>query len=423
MLSRRRGQVLVILAIAIFALLGMAALAVDLGHLWSVRHELQRSADAGALAGASRFIPPDTGDWADTLVVQPEAEARARDFASRDLVSDRTLKPAVADNEIIVSFPQTDRIKVVTQRPVPLFFARIFGRQIQAVTAEAVAEAREASKNVSCIVPWGMPLPWKDNGDDEPNGDFDSDDVIHPDPLNEEECNQISTLITPYDTVNHQVSEPVSPRDQYLCQGGLRILKPGKPSDTLESGHFFGLDFSSIIVPGSCPEGVTINSGASFYKYMIKHPCECDTNISVTDPLPTIDLKPGDMVGPTTQAVAPLPKGDGMPDPSLMARDPDAYWDMDANKPVSGDAQWQGDNWQGSPRIVKVPVYDPSTPLPQGKSEITVERFVGFWIQDIVVNPKGQGTVVGRYVTLSGDGEANPEGGGGPVVKILRLVK
>src|SRR5512139_1286973 len=102
-----RGQVLVILAISIFALLGLVALAVDLGYLWSVRHELQRSADAGALAGASRFIPPDIGDWADTTV-QAEAEARARDFASRDKVATSTLKPAPADNEIIVTIDPAD---------------------------------------------------------------------------------------------------------------------------------------------------------------------------------------------------------------------------------------------------------------------------------------------------------------------------
>jgi hypothetical protein len=110
-----------------------------------------------------------------------------------------------------------------------------------------------------------------------------------------------------------------------------------------------------------------------------------------------------------------------MPDPSLMASDPNATWDYANNKPISGEEQWQGDNWQKSPRVVKIPVYDPTTPPSGGKSEMTVERFVGFWIQDILPNPLGQGTVVGRFVTLSATGEEG--GSGGPSLKILRLVK
>ena len=224
--------------------------------------------------------------------------------------------------------------------------------------------------------------------------------------------------VTTYDPVTHEVIGTASDRDGYLCQGSLRILKPGKPSDTLESGHFFGLDFSDIVQ--NCPPEVTVNSGAAFYEYMIKHPCACETKISQSEPLPTIDLKPGDMVGPTIHAVAPVPDGEGMPDPSLMASDPDAVWDYSANLPSS--PLYPGENWQKSPRIVKIPVYDPTAPPPSGKSEISVARFVGFWIQDILVNPTGQGTVVGRFVTLSATGEAGGSESG-PSLKILRLVK
>ena len=50
-----RGQVLVLVALAIFVLLGLAALGIDVGYMYSVRHELQRTADAGALAGVVPF--------------------------------------------------------------------------------------------------------------------------------------------------------------------------------------------------------------------------------------------------------------------------------------------------------------------------------------------------------------------------------
>jgi uncharacterized membrane protein len=57
MKQRNRGQILVLFVLALVVLIGMAALGVDVGYMYSVRHDLQRCADAGALAGASRFIP------------------------------------------------------------------------------------------------------------------------------------------------------------------------------------------------------------------------------------------------------------------------------------------------------------------------------------------------------------------------------
>ncbi len=52
---RRRGTVVVAAAIMMVALLGFAALAVDVGNLYAAKGQLQRAADAAALAGASTF--------------------------------------------------------------------------------------------------------------------------------------------------------------------------------------------------------------------------------------------------------------------------------------------------------------------------------------------------------------------------------
>ena len=52
---RRRGAVAVQVAILMLVLLGFAALTVDVGHLCTVKAELQNAADAAALAGASAF--------------------------------------------------------------------------------------------------------------------------------------------------------------------------------------------------------------------------------------------------------------------------------------------------------------------------------------------------------------------------------
>jgi Flp pilus assembly protein TadG len=50
---RRRGAVAVQTAVMSALLIGCAALAVDVGMMYSARTELQRAADAAALAGVS----------------------------------------------------------------------------------------------------------------------------------------------------------------------------------------------------------------------------------------------------------------------------------------------------------------------------------------------------------------------------------
>ena len=169
-----KGQVLVLVALAIIVLLGFAALAIDVGFMYSTRHELQRSADAGALAGASAFT---TGDWNDPGV-QGIADARAREFAAKDKVIQATLNPA---SEVAVSFPRTDQIEVITSRNADLFFARIFGMANRVITARAVAQAAVAGPptEVNCIKPFAIPYPWADdpaygtNRDGTPDGEYD----------------------------------------------------------------------------------------------------------------------------------------------------------------------------------------------------------------------------------------------------------
>ena len=51
-----QGVTAVIVTILLIVFLGVAALAIDIGHLYVVRNELQNAADAGALAGAKISI-------------------------------------------------------------------------------------------------------------------------------------------------------------------------------------------------------------------------------------------------------------------------------------------------------------------------------------------------------------------------------
>ena len=53
--KNERGVTIVLVAFSLLALLGMAALAIDIATLYVAHGEAQRAADAAALAGAKMF--------------------------------------------------------------------------------------------------------------------------------------------------------------------------------------------------------------------------------------------------------------------------------------------------------------------------------------------------------------------------------
>ncbi len=75
----QKGAVIVIVAGLMVAFIGMAALGLDLGHLYLVRNELQNAADSGALAGA-RFLYLEDGS-----AVNPGANDRANEAATSNI--------------------------------------------------------------------------------------------------------------------------------------------------------------------------------------------------------------------------------------------------------------------------------------------------------------------------------------------------
>ena len=115
---------------------------------------------------------------------------------------------------------------------------------------------------------------------------------------------------------------------------------------------------------------------------------------------------------------------------SLMNQDKTGFWDTSTNRPNSLDPDYKDNNWMKSPRVVRIPVYNPdsssngglNTP-PGGSLPFQPLGFIGFWVQDVLYDPgTNLGTVVGRYVTVEGFGGDEGEASGGTVLNI-RLVE
>lgn len=113
-----RGITMVLIALSLVALCGMAGLAIDVGQMFIARAELTRAADAAALAGV-QSLPDLNKATADAVkyvtINEPSASATARQVTGQQ------------------------QLQVTATKSVSLTFMRLFGRNSATVSASAVA--------------------------------------------------------------------------------------------------------------------------------------------------------------------------------------------------------------------------------------------------------------------------------------------
>jgi hypothetical protein len=133
-IADERGQVVVLLVVALLGLMGMIALVVDLGYLYWNQRALQSSADAAALAGAMEL--PD----------RVKAEAVARTYGTGSVAKNHDTR-MVSVNELVttkclVSIPGCNPVNAVSveeEGHVDTFFMRLFGFSNVSVKVKATA--------------------------------------------------------------------------------------------------------------------------------------------------------------------------------------------------------------------------------------------------------------------------------------------
>ena len=121
-LSNQRGSAMVLFAIALVCLLGMAALTIDVGFVYSEKAKLQNLVDATALAGAREL--PTSPDKAETVGAQ---YAVKNGKAAGDIL---TLTVLNDDTELSASITRT----------APSFFSKLFNITGFPVTVAAKAK-------------------------------------------------------------------------------------------------------------------------------------------------------------------------------------------------------------------------------------------------------------------------------------------
>ena len=352
-----KGATLVFVAFVALVLLGFAALAIDAGILYTARNQCQNAADSGALACAGRlmaFQNMNTG-------AANQARAEGVLFANRNKVLST---PVTINNGDVTVDLNLKRCRVCVPRtqargnPVPTYFARIWRNSVD-VSACATAEVNIGT-TASCMKPWALPDAFVDaNG----NGQYDTGEYYE---------KGITSYGTNYRNNGYDV--------------GIQLtVKQANPNAAIAPGQFFPIDLPIANSP---------DTGGARYR----------DNISTCNSLPVsigdlLYTENGNMVGPTKQGVL-----------DLLAQDPNAQWDA-ANKEISGSSYGP----TGSPRIIRIPFFDPRNPPTSGKQTVEVTNIASLFLESI----DGNGTVHARIIPATGGNQGTSPGG----LQFVRLVE
>jgi Putative Flp pilus-assembly TadE/G-like len=167
-LTRQRyheqGQTMILVAISLVSLLAMAALAIDIVTLYVARSEIQRAADAAALAAAKAIADSGFTTLPSTDSHYADAQSLAQTMARKAVNSMVTTPSINLVDGTLPSLPSPPAFDFTTHpgsyqvtvslkaSNLPTFFSKVWGGSAASVTATATAEAYNPA-NLSTFTP------------------------------------------------------------------------------------------------------------------------------------------------------------------------------------------------------------------------------------------------------------------------------
>jgi Flp pilus assembly protein TadG len=427
--SNRRGAALALVALGAPVLIGMIALGVDLGMMFSARAEAQRATDSGALAGAALFLI-----YEHPLDAVTPAEQEAFAFTEANAIREEGIDSVEVTVEVN---PDSQMVKVTATRTIPTWFAKIFGVNTVTVATVSVAHAAEAGSTTRCVKPFALPDLWDETldgtgtypneGDKQPAPDPGSNiwDLRQPDgtmpPATGNEPGLYENWI--FNAGENYGGADAAAGDQTGWGTGARNGKPDL------QGRVYDNDYGrEMLVKYQDPNGGESShwlpfvipgygTGVSSFTDNIT---ECrPTEFSIGD---KVDDEPGLYPNPTWKAFE-----------ELLNQDPDAYWheyqytDADGNTITSGEVRYTTapstsvpkEQWINSDRVVTVPLVLPSG-TQSGRNEMEVADFALIFL-DWPQPRDFKSPLMGHFIQfVPGSGEGGPTAGSN--VRILRLI-
>ena len=262
----QRGMTLMVVCFLLIAFLGLAALCIDLGVLYTARTSAQHAADAAALAGAFTFVNSPTAN-------QPAAAQQA---AIATAASNKILGQSVSisTGDVVVDTVKR-QVTVTVSRTgasgVNTFFGKAIGMSQVPVQTQAMAQASTIAGATRCIKPVYIP------------------NTIYSSLAPDQAC-----MTNPPQVIfddNHNISAWAQGQNGLLrFIGQCTFIRPTTPSGALAPSQFYSLDFGS---------------GANTYRDVWSN---CLNTAGGATPTvvhcgDSIPVETGNMVGPTKQGV------------------------------------------------------------------------------------------------------------------------
>ena len=371
------GSVLVLVTIGMVVLLGMAGLALDMGHAYLMKTRLQNALDAAALSGAKTL--DETSD-----TVQAEIDAR-NTFAlnAGDDMNDTTLTPVVEFSDILfdpaqVLDPQYVRVSLANYQQ-PMWFAQILPGvgDSKRVTASAVAGPTPVLAEVCDIFPV----------------------MVCGDPAGDDDCSDGACFGYDYDpySTDEIVLKTGSGSDWEVGTGNYQLLRLGDSSG--------GADIRD-------------NMAGSY-----------ENCVNTSDNLET---EPGNTVGPVAQGINTrfgIYQGPFGPDDRDIYR-PDlvsdthspSYYYSDYDAIYSAAGPWDNPDGEANRRIVSVPIGDCSTSV-SGQGELPLLGIACFFLTR-PAEQNGEQRIYGQIVPgCQAQGIPGPDPNNGPGPYTIQLYK
>ena len=375
--SDERGIAAIFLGLSLAAVVGLAALAVDVGWMQYNRSSLQTAADAGALAGAG------------TLLAKGSDLSAVRDasltFGRANLLSGEQPAKAITNTDVgflcdgvpCLSMPNqvevTAGFEAARGNPLQLFLAGVIGTP----TADVSASARAGVVGVcesACLKPFSIPakFTWDDTCDPDSkkrnNGKLDPDSA----------CEMASIDAPGYTDAD---------------AGTQVLLKPGDPHDA------FVPSFYNLVNFPPKNKGNPVTGGSELRDNIAGCTASNSVVVQIEDEL---QIEPGNSMGPVKQGIS-----------DLIAQDAGAYWDSATNS-IKGSAYA---NPLDSPRVSLMAFYDPKRPPTSGRNTIFVQQVGAIFIESL----SGNGDVQARFVRAVAKGDV--KAGGDCMLKVSRMLR
>jgi len=140
------GAVAVIFAIVFLVVVGVGALAVDVGYWYTCKRQLQSAADAAALAGCNALAHGAS---------QAEAEDVVDEYAQRNFTAPLD---AVVSRVAAIEYPGGEALRVTVETDAQVFLSHwLLNRGTARVAAQSVAKVGYLS-GAKSPVPWGLAI-------------------------------------------------------------------------------------------------------------------------------------------------------------------------------------------------------------------------------------------------------------------------